>query len=202
MTGNDPHTVVDISSDHTAGTQDRREIQRMHYRGWFVDVDGGTIILPQQRWRRGMVPEDMMVCLQAAATQARANHPKPRSSSRPDPAPPLLREANVAKTLRLLRSIATDHWHPFNCDIYECISQAWEQAGMNVAHADVVRAVRAALPGRDERLIEFNDTRRREHLLALLDRAIHQAELAAEHIPGSTHAKTASNGLADRAQAC
>lgn len=191
MTSNDPRTVrpVDISSDDAASTEGRREILRMHYRGWFADVDGCKITLPTQCWRPGMVPADLMVCLEAAATEARANKPRPVPS--PEPDAPILHGVTVAKTMRLLRRIAADRWHPFKCDIYECISLAWEQSGMEVAHADLVRNVRAALPDQGESLMEFNDTHRREHMLALLDRAVHRAELAADHVE-SAHMKAAS----------
>lgn len=185
MTNNDPRAVqtVDISRDSaTAGdAEDRHEIVRMHYRGWVADVDGGKITLPAQRWWPGMDPADLMVCLAAAATKARANTPKPPAKPSRDAR---LREAvKVTQAMRLLRQIAAEQWHPVNYDIYQCISQAWEESEREVPHAELVRHVRAALPNRDQLLIDFNDTtRRRQHMVALIDRAVRGAELAAERI--------------------
>lgn len=179
MTNSDSRFVrtVDISRSPAVSPQGRHEILRMRYRGWFADVDGAKIILPTQQWLPGMTPEDLMVCLAAAAAKARANTPVPTRDSpeaRSDDA------VKVAKTVRRLQRIAAERWHPATYDIYDCIAQAWEESGMEVAHTKLVCTVRAALPKHVETLTEFNDTSRRKDLLALLDRARHKAELAAE----------------------
>lgn len=185
MTDNDPRAVqtVDIGRDSAAagGTEDRHEILRMHYRGWVADVDGGKITLPAQRWRPGMDPADLMVCLAAAATKARANTPAPPAKRSRDTQ--LHQAVKITQVMRRLRQITAEQWHPFKFDIYQCISQAWEESDREVPHTELVRRVRAELPNRDELLIDFNDTtRRRQHMVELIDRAVRRAELAAERI--------------------
>lgn len=178
---NNPRQVrtVDISRDSTAAASShgRHEILRLRYRGWFIDVDDTKVILPTQQWLPGMTPEDLMVCLAAAAAKARANTPLPARNS---PEARLGDAVKLAKTMRQLQRIAAERWHPTTYDVYDCINQAWEESGMKVAHTKLVNSVRAALPKHVETLTEFNDTSRRKDLLALFDRALHQAELAAE----------------------
>lgn len=132
---------------------------RVRYRGWAADVQGTAVILPVQRFDGGRRdPMDLLTCLTEA--DALARRARMRADAKTD-APgttecPAAPRADAARILRGTAAFVAERWHPIRCDIYHCLRQAWTDAGMPVAYADLTRALRAVAP--QGNVLAHNDT--------------------------------------------
>lgn len=127
----------------------RRHITEIRFAGWTVHVDQATVTVPQQDLA-GKAIQDLAYCLHKAYVLAQV-----RLSSRPavlDPA----QVPSLISTLHHAQHIAESRWSACSHDVYRCTRDAWEDTGMVVAYAALIRALRAALPPRTT-LTEYSD---------------------------------------------
>jgi hypothetical protein len=176
---------IDSSTIRTLGYQDPatgRQITRLQFRSWFVDVDGTAISVPRQRITAAHSPIDLDICLNAARHLVRQNTPSPA----PTPPPTLDAAEAVAAVLQAAHDIASTQWHPVNLDVYACTSAAWTNSGMTVAYTSLIRALRRALPPGGSRLIDVNDNAAttRDDICDLYRRAIDTAHSTTAAVRG------------------
>lgn len=145
------NTTAPNIADHPGTPRPQRV--RIKHRGWTVLVDkaGGTITVPPQAFTADTYIEDLAACLAQARSHLRPHQPPPTDDT---PPPPTVDD--IAKALRAGRAIATDNWHPYRYDIYDCTRQAWEQADMTMPYSCLLNALRAVLPA-GATLADFND---------------------------------------------
>lgn len=126
---------------------------RIKHRGWTVVVDKteGTVTVPPQALSADIYVEDLAACLAQARSHLRPHQPAPDGDA---PPPPTVDD--IANALRAGRAIATDHWHPYRYDIYDCTRRAWEEADMTMPYSFLLNALRAVLPA-GVTLADFND---------------------------------------------
>lgn len=146
----------------------RQRVSRLQFRGWSVDVAGTTISIPHQAITTAMSADDLAACLDAARALSRQHRPPVAAPA----APPRACDLDaITAILQSARDLARSHWHPTRFDIYAVTSQAWETAGMNIAHTALIRALQQVLPD-DTRLIDVNDRSTCEQICKLYDSAI------------------------------
>lgn len=158
-----------------SGTAQPRQV-RIKHRGWTVLVDKttGTVSVPPQALTADIHPEDLAACLAQARSHLRPHQPPPA-----DDAPPQPTAADIAQTLRAGGVIATNSWHPYHYDIYECTRQAWEEADMAMPYSCLLNALRAVLPA-GATLADFNDEIRLTGIVRLYTNAANRLVAPAE----------------------
>jgi len=143
----------------------RRRITRVRFGGWTVHVDGVAVTVPNQD-TAGKAIDDLAYCLHEAYVLAGV-----RLASQPVPVPgPHLVQALIA-TLQRAQQIAQSRWSARSRDVYRCTRDAWEETGMAVPYALLVRSLPAALPERTTST-DYNDGRDRHRICELYARAI------------------------------
>jgi hypothetical protein len=122
------------------------ELTRLSWRGWHIDLDGQRVTVPAQLIADKSM-EDLDLLLGAGyrmlniATAPRLS-PLPQLRDR-------LPDVMVAQIVAILRSaqrIADIDCRRRAFDIYNCTRRAWQDAGMSVPYALLLRSLRAALP--------------------------------------------------------
>jgi hypothetical protein len=154
--------AVDVSVvEHPAKL---RRITELRFAGWTVHVDGAAVTVPSQDIT-GKAIEDLGYCLHKAYVLAEV-----RIGSRLPALEPALVPELIA-TLQHARRIAASCWAAHSHDVYHCTRQAWEQDGMAVPYAALIRALRAALPQRTT-LIDYTDHADLPQICQLYARAV------------------------------
>lgn len=148
------------------------QITELRCNGWAVRIAGVAVTVPSQDLA-GKSAEDLAYCLAKAYALANVHIVPQPSALRPEAI------AALTKTLAQARHIAKAHWSPRSCDIYRCTRQAWEQDGMRVPYALLIRSLRAALPEHTT-LIDYNDHAHRDLIGQLYARAIALLEVTSQ----------------------
>ncbi|GFG83161.1 MULTISPECIES: hypothetical protein [Mycobacterium] len=121
----------------------------VEFAGWTVHIAGALVTVAPQDLS-GKSIQDLRFCLEAAYDVAgiRVDAVAPQWS-------PHISEAVISALLGGRRE-AHRHWRRRSYGIYQCISAAWGQSGMDVPYTLLIRALRAALPP-GTTLTGFND---------------------------------------------
>lgn len=122
------------------------DLTRLSWRGWHVDLGGQRVTVPSQPIA-GKNTADLDLLLGTGyrvlgiATAPR-NGPLPYVRDRlPDNT-----ITHIVETLQSAQRIANAACRRGAFDVYDCTSQAWQDAGMAVPYAWLMRSLRAALP--------------------------------------------------------
>lgn len=139
------HGLTGLTVTHLPGTKGE-DLTRLSWRGWHVDLDGQRVTVPTQPIA-GKNTADLDLLLgtgyrMLGIETAPRNSPLPRVRDRlPDNA-----ITHIVETLQSAQRIADAACRRGAFDVYDCTSQAWQDAGMSVPYAWLIRSLRAALP--------------------------------------------------------
>lgn len=133
-----------------------RTITRLRWRGWVVHVLDCAVVVPHQP-TKGKTIGDLAVCLRSAYALIEVGE----ATSGPTTGARRLARGGplavaVAEVISAAAEMVGQSPHRGACDVYTCLTRAWEDGGMRVPYTAVLAAVRACLPA-GTTLTDFNE---------------------------------------------
>ena len=139
----DERTGIDVAHlPHTRGG----ELTRLSWRGWHVELHGQRVTVPTQPIN-GKNSDDLDLLLGAGYRMLHiATAPRLSPLAHLRGRLPENMVAQIVAVLRCARRLAEIDCRREAFDVYDCTSRAWQDAGMSIPYALLLRSLRAALP--------------------------------------------------------